>query len=141
MQRILYANMDGLVKYSYNTESKVEAVEYRQNDAFVQQLKEYCKTKVFNNYGGDANPDDAWFKDNTDMKGHWTFNFDGWREWDQYPLLCIECLEVRHMNKVARDLSAAFEQCNNLLELPSIHWSAAHMNDETPQEYEHRMVL
>lgn len=38
-----------------------------------------------------------------------------------------------HMNKVAwaRDLSAAFERCNNLLELPSIHWSAAHINDET----------
>lgn len=110
-------NMDGLVKYSYNTESKVETVEYVQfkgrmwNDAFVQQLKEYCKTKVFSNYAvfitGDVNPDDAWFKDNTDMKGHWTFNFDiefmaGGYAWsgtniDELTcplyLLCIECLE------------------------------------------------
>lgn len=77
-------NMEGLVKYSYNTESKVEAVVQftgrMWNDAFVQQLKEYCKTKVFSNYAvfiaGDVNPGDAWFKDNTDMKGHWTFNFD-----------------------------------------------------------------
>ena len=159
-------NMEGLVKYSYNTESKVEAVEYVQftgrmwNDAFVQQLKEYCKTKVFSNYTvfttGDANPDDAWFKDNTDMKGHWTFNFDiefmaGGYAWsgtnideltfnNTSPVSSMHRMfggmhEVRHihMNKVAwaRDLSAAFEQCNNLLELPSIHWSAAHMNDET----------
>ena len=159
-------DMDGLVRYSYNTESKVEAVEYVQftgrmwNDAFVQQLKEYCKTKVFSNYGifttGDANPDDAWFKDNTDMKGHWTFNFDiefmaGGYAWsgtnideltfnNTSPVSSMHRMfggmhEVRHihMNKVAwaRDLSAAFEQCNNLLELPSIHWSAAHVNDET----------
>lgn len=159
-------NMEGLVRYSYNTESKVETVEYVQftgrmwNDAFVQQLKEYCKTKVFSNYTvfttGDANPDDAWFKDNTDMKGHWTFNFDiefmaGGYAWsgtnideltfnNTSPVSSMHRMfggmhEVRHihMNKVAwaRDLSAAFEQCNNLLELPSIHWSAAHMNDET----------
>ena len=159
-------DMDGLVKYSYNTESKIETVEYVQftgrmwNDAFVQQLKEYCKTKVFSNYvvftTGNANPDDAWFKDNTDMKGHWTFNFDiefmaGGYAWsgtnideltfnNTSPVSSMHRMfggmhEVRHihMNKVAwaRDLSAAFEQCNNLLELPSIHWSAAHMNDET----------
>ena len=159
-------NMDGLVRYSYNTESKVETVEYVQfkgrmwNDAFVQQLKEYCKTKVFSNYAaftnGDANPDDAWFKDNTDIKGHWTFNFDiefmaGGYAWsgtnideltfnNTSPVSSMHRMfggmhEVRHihMNKVAwaRDLSAAFEQCNNLLELPSIHWSAAHINDET----------
>ena len=159
-------NMDGLVKYSYNTESKVETVEYVQftgrmwNDAFVQQLKEYCKTNVFSNYAvfttGDANPDDAWFKDNTDMKGHWTFNFDiefmaGGYAWsgtnideltfnNTSPVSSMHRMfggmsEVRHihMNKVpwARDLSAAFERCNNLLELPSIHWSAAHVNDET----------
>ena len=159
-------NMEGLVKYSYNTESKVDTVEYVQftgrmwNDAFVQQLKEYCKSKVFSNYGvfstGNANPDDAWFKDNTDMKGHWTFNFDiefmaGGYAWsgtnideltfnNTSPVSSMHRMfggmhEVRHihMNKVAwaRDLSAAFEQCNNLLELPSIHWSAAHVNDET----------
>lgn len=159
-------NMEGLVKCSYNTESKVENVEYVQfkgrmwNDAFVQQLKEYCKTKVFSNYAvfttGDSNPDDAWFKDNTDMKGHWTFNFDiefmaGGYAWNgtnieeltfnnTYPVSSMHRMfggmhEVRHihMDKVAlaRDLSAAFEQCKNLLELPSIHWSAAHMNDET----------
>ena len=159
-------NMEGLVKYSYNTESKVETVEYVQftgrmwNDAFVQQLKEYCKTNVFSNYAvfttGDANPDDAWFKDNTDMKGHWTFNFDiefmaGGYSWsgtnideltfnNTSPVSSMHRMfggmhKVRHihMNKVAwaRDLSAAFEQCNNLLELPSIHWSAAHVNDET----------
>ena len=159
-------NMDGLVKYSYNTESKVETVEYVQftgrmwNDAFVQQLKEYCKTNVFSNYAvfttGDANPDDAWFKDNTDMKGHWTFNFDiefmaGGYAWsgtnideltfnNTSPVSSMHRMfggmhQVRHihMNKVAwaRDLSAAFEQCNNLLELPSIHWSAAYVNDET----------
>ena len=159
-------DMEGLVRYSYNTESKVETVEYVQftgrmwNDAFVQQLKEYCKTKVFSNYTvfttGDANPDDAWFKDNTDMKGHWTFNFDiefmaGGYAWsgtnideltfnNTSPVSSMHRMfggmhEVRHihMNKVAwaRDLSAAFEQCNNLLELPSIHWSDAHVNDET----------
>lgn len=159
-------DMDGLVRYSYNTESKVETVEYVQftgrmwNDAFVQQLKEYCKTKVFSNYvvftTGNENPDDAWFKDNTDMKGHWTFNFDiefmaGGYAWsgtnideltfnNTSPVSSMHRMfggmhEVRHihMNKVAqaRDLSAAFEQCNNLLELPSIHWSAAHINDET----------
>ena len=159
-------NMDGLIRYSYNTESKVETVEYVQftgrmwNDAFVQQLKEYCKTNVFSNYGvfttGDTNPDDAWFKDNTDMKGHWTFNFDiefmaGGYAWsgtnideltfnNTSPVFSMHRMfggmhEVRHihMNKVAlaRDLSAAFEQCNNLLELPSIHWSDAHVNDET----------
>ena len=159
-------DMEGLVRYSYNTESKVETVEYVQftgrmwNDAFVQQLKEYCKTKVFSNYAvftaGDANPDDAWFKDNTDMKGHWTFNFDiefmaGGYAWsgtnideltfnNTSPVSSMHRMfggmhEVRyiHMNKVAwaRDLSAAFEQCNNLLELPSIHWSAANINDET----------
>lgn len=159
-------NMDGLVRYSYNTESKVETVEYVQfkgrmwNDAFVQQLKEYCKTKVFSNYAvftnGDAYPDDAWFKDNTNIKGHWTFNFDiefmaGGYAWsgtnideltfnNTSPVSSMHRMfggmhEVRHihMNKVAWaiDLSAAFEQCNNLLELPSIHWSAAYMNDET----------
>lgn len=159
-------DMEGLVRYSYNTESKVETVEYVQftgrmwNDAFVQQLKEYCKTNVFSNYAvfttGDANPDDAWFKDNTDMKGHWTFNFDiefmaGGYAWsgtnideltfnNTSPVSSMHRMfggmhEVRHihMNKVAwaRDLSAAFEQCNNLLELPSIHWSAAYVNDET----------
>ena len=159
-------NMEGLVRYSYNTESKVETVEYVQftgrmwNDAFVQQLKEYCKTNVFSNYAifttGDANPDDAWFKDNTDMKGHWTFNFDiefmaGGYAWsgtnideltfnNTSPVSSMHRMfggmcQVRHihMNKVAwaRDLSAAFERCNNLLELPSIHWSAAYINDET----------
>lgn len=159
-------DMEGIVKYSYNTESKVETVEYVQfkgrmwNDAFVQQLKEYCKTNVFSNYAvfttGDANPDDAWFKDNTDMKGHWTFNFDiefmaGGYAWsgtnideltfnNTSPVSSMHRMfggmhEVRyiHMNKVAwaMDLSAAFEQCNNLLELPSIHWSTAHVNDET----------
>lgn len=159
-------NMEGLVRYSYNTDNKVETVEYVQfkgrmwNDAFVQQLKEYCKTKVFSNYTfftiGDANPDDAWFKDNTDMKGHWTFNFDiefmaGGYAWsgtniDELTFNNTSAVssmhrmfggmtQVRHihMNKVAqaRDLSAAFEQCNNLLELPSIHWSAANINDET----------
>ena len=90
------------------------------------------------------------------MKGHWTFNFDiefmaGGYAWsgtnideltfnNTSPVSSMHRMfggmhEVRHiyMNKVAwaRDLSAAFEQCNNLLELPSIHWSAAHMNDET----------
>ncbi len=159
-------DMEGIVKQSYNTESKVETVEYVQftgrmwNDAFVQQLKEYCKTKVFSNYAifttGDTNPADAWFKDNTDMKGHWTFNFDiefmaGGYAWsgtnideltfnNTYPVSSMHRMfggmsQVRHihMNKVAwaSDLSAAFERCNNLLELPSIHWSAAHMNDET----------
>lgn len=159
-------DMEGIVKSSYNTESKVETVEYVQftgrmwNDAFVQQLKEYCKTKVFSNYAvfttGDTNPDDAWFKDNTDMKGRWTFNFDiefmaGGYAWsgtnideltfnNTYPVSSMHRMfggmsQVRHihMNKVAwaSDLSAAFERCNNLLELPSIHWSAAHMNDET----------
>lgn len=159
-------DMEGLVRYSYNSDSKIETFEYVQftgrmwNDAFVQQLKEYCKTKVFSNYGvfttGNANPDDAWFKDNTDMKGHWTFNFDiefmaGGYAWsgtnideltfnNTSPVSSMHRMfggmhEVRHihMNKVAwaRDLSAAFEQCNNLLELPSIHWSAAHINDET----------
>ena len=159
-------NMEGLVRYSYNTDSKVETVEYVQftgrmwNDAFVQQLKEYCKNKVFSNNAvfitGDTNPADAWFKDNTDMKGHWTFNFDiefmaGGYAWNgtnideltfnnTSPVASMHRMfggmhEVRHihMNKVAcaTDLSAAFEQCNNLLELPSIHWSVAHANDET----------
>ena len=159
-------DMEGLVKYSYNTDSKVEAIEYVQftgrmwNDAFVQQLKEYCKTKVFSNYTvfttGDTNPDDAWFLNNTDMKGHWTFNFDieymaGGYAWkgtnieeltfnNTHPVSSMHRMfghmyQVRHihMNKPAwtRDLSAAFEQCNNLLELPSIHWSQAHIQDET----------
>lgn len=90
------------------------------------------------------------------MKGHWTFNFDiefmaGGYAWsgtnideltfnNTSPVSSMHRMfggmhEVRHihMNKVAwaRDLSAAFEQCNNLLELPSIHWSAAYINDET----------
>lgn len=159
-------NLDGFVRCVTNSENKTKTIEYVQltgrmwNDAFVQQFKEYCETKVFNAYTlfitGDANPDDAWFLNNTDMKGHWTFNFDieymaGGYAWkgtnieeltfnNTHPVSSMHRMfghmyQVRHihMNKPAWswDLSAAFEQCNNLLKLPSIHWSQAHIQDET----------
>ena len=159
-------SLDGFARYVTNSENKTETIEYVQltgrmwNDAFVQQFKKYCETKVFNAYAlftsGDANPDDAWFLNNTDMKGHWTFNFDiefmaGGYAWsgtnideltfnNTYVVSSMHRMfggmgQVRHihMNKpaLASDLSAAFEKCGNLLELPSIHWSAAHIHDET----------
>lgn len=158
--------LDDFVKYTTDAQNKTETIEYVQltgrmwNNAFVQQFKEYYETKVFNAYAlfttGDANPDDAWFLNNTDMKGHWTFNFDiefmaGGYAWsgtnideltfnNTYAVSSMHRMfggmgQVRHihMNKpaLAKDLSAAFEKCGNLLELPSIHWSAAHMMDET----------
>lgn len=158
--------LDDFVKYATDAQNKTETIEYVQltgrmwNDAFMQQFKEYYETKVFNAYAlfttGDANPDDAWFLNNTDMKGHWTFNFDieymaGGYAWsgtnideltfnNTYPVSSMHRMfggmgQVCHihMNKpaLARDLSAAFEKCGNLLELPSIHWSAAHIHDET----------
>lgn len=159
----VWDNFDNI--YNVDTENKI--VEYVQfngrmwNDEFIKQLKDYFEKVTFTHslvflIGDSTNGQYGWFADNTDMEGHWTFNFDidfmaGGCAWsgtnideitinNTYGISSLHRMfrAMRqlchiHLNHVAgaTDLSGAFESCINLLELPAIKWSLAKGSDET----------